>query len=361
MAVTIPFYAMFRTSSMGASCYEVWQITILLIYFLSSFLLLTYKKTMLTLLLFVCVCKGCLSFQKGFMKGWGKLVYIPSKHFFSAADLNVHSNFRTNLARSVWLHGVSRCMCCPAPGRSAACPPPPWRPSQGGPFTLPAGEPALTPSIGELHAILLILPPFQTSWGQPRGASELQEVQPPGALPLLRRCKDWRSGHSLWYLQQGILTKGELCPISHSIPPSNPAPCPLLKVWSIHPSGSSFPPRVPPSARLLSRDEGRAYTLVMPSGTVLQLGPYLRYTPYPTLIIVLHLHPQPPDSGGQWRGCSGHWGTVWGIRKATPSSEGGPADIFSVEVSKYISKVLLLFTSVKRRKCLNTKKCLKNQ
>jgi hypothetical protein len=106
----------------------------------------------------------------------------------------------------VWLHSVPRCMCCPAPEKSAACPPPPWRPSQGGPFTLPAGEPALTPSIGELHAILLTLPPFQTCWGQPGGASELQEVQHPSALPLLCRCKDWRSGHSLWYLQQRILT-----------------------------------------------------------------------------------------------------------------------------------------------------------
>jgi hypothetical protein len=47
-----------------------------------------------------------------------------------------------------------------------------------------------------------------------------------------------------------------------------------LQVWS--PSATSTAPaRLPAGARLLSMDEGRAYRLLLPSGTVVSLGPLL--------------------------------------------------------------------------------------
>ena len=148
------------------------------------------------------------------MKGPGKLFNFPTILGFILQQSWLYIVTSVLISQKVCDWAVwPRCMCCPAPGRSAAYPPPPWRPSQGGPYTLPAGEPAPTPSIGELHDILLTLPRFQTCWGQPGGAGELQEVQPPSALPLLRRCKDWRSGHSLWYLQQGIPTSENCVPL----------------------------------------------------------------------------------------------------------------------------------------------------
>lgn len=49
-----------------------------------------------------------------------------------------------------------------------------------------------------------------------------------------------------------------------------------LQVWSIEASGVASPPRVPEGARLLSMDEGRAYKMLLPTGTVVSLGPYLR-------------------------------------------------------------------------------------